>query len=85
MHQTQWSPERPLPPPVSLTSQETHVKNQIMEKVNSFNGLQQKAFYNMLMGSNPKSKYIINDDEFDDFQLNLYNKWNTLLGEASRF
>ena len=39
----------------------------------------------MLMGSNPKSKYIINDDEFDDFQLNLYNKWNTLLGEASRF
>ena len=64
---------------------ETHVKNQIMEKVNSFNGLQQKAFYNMLMGSNPKSKYIINDDEFDDFQLNLYNKWNTLLGHASRF
>ena len=64
---------------------ETHVKNQIMEKVNSFNGLQQKAFYNMLMGSNPKSKYKKNDDEFDDFQLNLYNKWNTLLGEASRF
>ena len=64
---------------------ETHVKNQIMEKVNSFNGLQQKAFYNMLMSSNPKSKYIINDDEFDDFQLNLYNKWNTLLSEASRF
>lgn len=64
---------------------ESHVKNQIMEKVNSFNGLQQKAFYNMLMASNPKSKYVINDDEFDDFQLNLYNKWNTLLEQASRF
>ena len=64
---------------------ETHVKSQIMEKVKSYNGLQQKAFYNMLMASNPKSKYIINDDEFDDFQLNLYNKWNTLLEQASRF
>ena len=26
MHQTQWSPERPLPPPVSLTSQSDHEK-----------------------------------------------------------
>ena len=64
---------------------ETHVKSQIMEKVKSYNGLQQKAFYNMLMSSNPKSKYVISDDEFDDFQLNLYNKWNTLLEQASRF
>ena len=64
---------------------ETHVKNQIMEKLNSLNGLQQKAFYNMLMASNPKSKYIINDDEFNEFQLNLYNKWNMLLEQASRF
>ena len=64
---------------------ETHVKNQIMEKVNSFNGLQQKAFYNILKGSNPKSKYIIHDDEFNEFQLNLYNKWNMLLDQASRF
>ena len=64
---------------------EPHVKNQIMEKLKSFNGLQQKAFYNMLMASNPKSKYIINDDEFDEFQLNLYNKWNMLLDQASRF
>ena len=24
MHQTQWSPERPLPPPVSLASQSHH-------------------------------------------------------------
>ena len=64
---------------------EAHVKNQIMEKVKSLNGLQQKAFYNMLMASNPKSKYIINDDEFDEFQLNLYNKWNMLLDQASIF
>src|SRR5574342_159097 len=26
MHQTQWSPERPLPPPVSLASQSHHEK-----------------------------------------------------------
>ena len=26
MHQTQWSPERPLPPPVSLNSQSHHEK-----------------------------------------------------------
>ena len=26
MHQTQWGPERPLPPPVSLTSQSHHEK-----------------------------------------------------------
>ena len=26
MHQTPWSPERPLPPPVSLTSQSHHEK-----------------------------------------------------------
>src|SRR5574337_245080 len=26
MHQTQWSPERPLPPPVFLTSQSHHEK-----------------------------------------------------------
>ena len=26
MHQTQWSPERPLPPPVSLVSQSHHEK-----------------------------------------------------------
>ena len=26
MHQTQWSPEKPLPPPVSLASQSHHEK-----------------------------------------------------------
>ena len=26
MHQAQWSPERPLPPPVSLASQSHHEK-----------------------------------------------------------
>ena len=64
---------------------ETHVKNQIMEKLNSMNGMQQKAFFNILMATKPKSKYIISDDEFNEFQLNLYNKWNMLLDQASRF
>ena len=64
---------------------EAHVKNQIMEQLNSMNSMQQKAFYNMLMATIPKSKYIIADDEFDEFQLNLYNKWTTLLQQARRF
>ena len=64
---------------------EIHVKNQIMEQLKSLNGMQQKAFYNILTSSAPKSKYIVNDDEFDEVQLNLYNKWSTMLQQASRF
>ena len=64
---------------------EPHVKNQIMEQLKSLNGMQQKAFYNILMASAPKSKYIVSDDEFDEVQLNLYNKWSTMLQQASRF
>ena len=64
---------------------ESHVKNQIMEQLKSLNGMQQKAFYNILMASAPKSKYIVSDDEFDEVQLNLYNKWSTMLQQASRF
>lgn len=64
---------------------EQHVKNQIMEELHAMNGMQQKAFYNMLMATTPKSKYIIADDEFDQLQLNLYNKWSTLLQQARRF
>ena len=64
---------------------ESHVKSQIMEQLNSMNGMQQKAFYNMFVESAPKEKYIISDDEFDEFQLNLYNKWSTLLQQARRF
>lgn len=64
---------------------EPHVKSQIMEQLNSMNGMQQKAFYNMFVESAPKEKYIIADDEFDEFQLNLYNKWSTLLQQARRF
>ena len=35
MHQTQWSPERPLPPPVSLASQSHHAQfwNVLSDKV----------------------------------------------------
>ena len=64
---------------------ESHVKGQIMEQLKSMNGMQQKAFFNILSASQPKSKYTIGDDEQDEFQLNLYNKWNMLLDQASRF
>ena len=30
MHQAQWSPERPLPPPVSLASQSHHILCEII-------------------------------------------------------
>ena len=64
---------------------EPHVKNQIMEQLKSLNGMQQKAFYNILTSSAPKSKYIVSEDEFDEVQLNLYNKWSTMLQQATRF
>lgn len=64
---------------------ESHVKSQITEQLKSLNGMQQKAFYNILTSSAPKSKYIVSDDEFDEVQLNLYNKWSTMLQQASRF
>lgn len=64
---------------------EPHVKSQIMEQLNSMNGMQQKAFYSIFMASTPKSKYIIGEDESDEFQLNLYNKWSSMLQQARRF
>ena len=64
---------------------ESHVKSQIMEQLKSLNGMQQKAFYNILTSSAPKSKYIVSYDDFDEVQLNLYNKWSTMLQQASRF
>ena len=64
---------------------ENHVKSQIIEQLKSLNGMQQKAFYNILTSSTPKSKYVVNDDEFEDVQLNLYNKWSSMLQQARRF
>lgn len=64
---------------------ESHVKGQIMEQLKSMNGMQQKAFFNILSASQPKSKYIIGEDESDEFQLNLYNKWSSMLQQARRF
>lgn len=64
---------------------EPHVKNQVSEQLKSMNGMQQKAFYNILMASTPKSKYIVGEDEQDELQLNLYNKWSSMLQQARRF
>ena len=64
---------------------ESHVKSQIMAQLKSMNGMQQKAFYNILMNTTPKVKYITTDDDFEDLQLNLYNKWSILLQQARRF
>ena len=59
--------------------------NYVMNKFNNMNGLQQEFFYKMVISSYTKEKYIIGDDEMESFQLNLKNKWNTLLNKASEF
>ena len=57
--------------------------NYVMNKFNNMNGLKQEIFYKMVVSSYTKEKYIIGDDEMESFQLNLKNKWNTLLNKAS--
>ena len=59
--------------------------NYVMNKFNNLNGIQQEFFYKMVVSSYTKEKYIISDDEMESFQLNLKNKWNTLLNKASEF
>ena len=59
--------------------------NYVMNKFNNMNGIQQEFFYKMVVSSFTKQKYIISDDELESFQLNLKNKWNTLLNKASEF
>ena len=61
----------------------THEANNIEARFNSLKGLQQEFFYKMVISSYTKEKYIIGDDEMENFQLNLKNKWNTLLNRAS--
>lgn len=57
----------------------------IITRFNNLNGLQQEIFYKMVVSSYTKEKYKISDDEMESFQLNLKNKWNTLLNKASEF
>lgn len=55
----------------------------IITRFNNSNGIQQEFFYKMVVTSFSKKKYIIADDELESFQINLKNKWNTLLNKAS--
>lgn len=57
----------------------------IMTRFNNLNGIQQEFFYKMIVSSYTKKKYKIFKDEMESFQLNLKNKWNTLLNKASEF
>ena len=57
----------------------------IITRFNNLNGTQQEIFYKMVVTSYTKEKYTIADDEMESFQLNLKNKWNTLLNKASEF
>ena len=64
---------------------EPHVKSQIMEQLKSMNGIQQKAFYNILMATTPKVQYKTPDEEIPELMINIYNKWTILLNQARRF
>lgn len=64
---------------------ESHVKSQIMEQLKTMNGMQQKAFYNILMSTTPKVQYKTPDEEVPELMLNIYNKWTILLNQARRF
>ena len=64
---------------------EPHVKSQIMEQLKSMNGMQQKAFYNILMTTTPKVQYKAPDEEIEELTVNIYNKWTILLNQARRF
>ena len=57
----------------------------IIARFNNLNGVQQEFFYKMVVSSFTKKKYIIADDDMESFQLNLKNKWNTLLNKSSEF
>ena len=57
----------------------------IITRFNNLNGTQQEIFYKMVVSSYTKEKYIIADDDMESFQLNLKNKWNTLLNKAIKF
>lgn len=57
----------------------------IITRFNNLNGIQQEIFYKMVVSSYTKEKYTIGNDEMESFQLNLKNKWNTLLNKASEF
>ena len=60
-------------------------KENIISRFNNLNGIQQEIFYKIVVSSYTKEKYIIGDDELESFQLNLKNKWNTLLNKSSEF
>ena len=55
----------------------------IIARFNNLNGIQQEFFYKMVVSTSTKKKYKIFKDEMESFQLNLKNKWNTLLNKAS--
>ena len=59
--------------------------NKLMKDFNKLNGMQQEIFHKMLMGTNTKTKYMIPEDEMEEFQLNLSNKMTSLIYKASQF
>lgn len=60
-------------------------KDVIKSQVKSLTGAQQTALFTMLSQSNTKIKYIISDDDKDDFELNLKNKISRMIQTVQHF
>lgn len=60
-------------------------KDVIKSQVKNLTGAQQTALFTMLSQSNAKIRYIISDDDKDEFELNLKNKISRLLQIAQHF
>lgn len=60
-------------------------KDVIKSQVNNLSGAQQVALFTMMSQSEMKVKYIIPDDEREDFELNLKNKISRIIQVASHF
>jgi len=57
----------------------------IKSQIKNLSGAQQTALFTMLSQSNTKTKYIISDDDKDNFELNLKNKVSRLIHTAQHF
>lgn len=61
------------------------VRTNIYAQVNMLNGLQQEILAELIMQSDLKLKYVIQEDELDSFKYNLSNKINRLIDLANHF
>ena len=62
---------------------ESESKN-LLYQIKQLDGIQQKAFFTIWRESAPKSKYTVADDEIEELNSNIVNKWNRILKQARK-